>query len=164
MVLTVAMSTVNGTNHSSSSSSVAGQPVTLETKKQELHGRANQKWAFESETGIVDAFATETRDIGNSSIIIIFCSYFAQYHDRIISKRFTYIPRSLITCHPYTHKCAPFELIIPGALKCAASTSPGELPTGAVTFQRNAVFTSYLAGTHLYTWVERGKSCPRTRP
>lgn len=47
--------------------SFTGQPVTLQSRKQEQNGRANQKWAFESDTGIIDAFAAEIKDIGKVS-------------------------------------------------------------------------------------------------
>ena len=54
---------------SSIPTSFTGQPVTLQPRKQEQNGRANQKWAFESDTGIMDAFAAEIRDIGMLSCL-----------------------------------------------------------------------------------------------
>lgn len=63
MVLTVTMPAFKAGDDSIPTSFV-GQEVALQPKRQEQNGRANQKWAFESDTGIIDAFATEIKDIG----------------------------------------------------------------------------------------------------
>ncbi|XP_071830359.1 doublecortin domain-containing protein 1-like [Apostichopus japonicus] len=62
MVLTVTMPAFKAGDDSIPTSFV-GQEVALQPKRQEQNGRANQKWAFESDTGIIDAFATEVKDI-----------------------------------------------------------------------------------------------------
>jgi hypothetical protein len=41
-----------------------GCPVTLQQKKTAQFGRANQRWHFDTSTGLIEAFHTDTIDKG----------------------------------------------------------------------------------------------------
>ena len=70
MVLSVSMKNQyippsQGTEGGATSQLYLGCPVMLQRAKKTQFGRANQKWRFDQETGLIYAFATDTMDKGN---------------------------------------------------------------------------------------------------
>ena len=69
-----------------------------------------------------------------------------------------------------THKVCPLQIEHSRHTEVYhTNVPPGGLPIGASRIRRNAICTSHLPGSHLYTgWVERSNqdkvSCPRTQP